>query len=74
MTMSSIGGKFGKFDKIVQRIEFLTEEVVKNQFDQDLKKQLKKAEEGLYRMIEKEQKSIDRLLASLNQEEEEWEE
>jgi hypothetical protein len=47
---------------------------VKNQFDQDLKKQLKKAEEGLYRMIEKEQKSIDRLLASLNQEEEEWEE
>ncbi len=71
--MKSYGGKFSKFDKIVGRIEFLTEEVVRNPQNEKLKKQLKKAENGLYNMIEKEQKEIDRLLESLN-EEPEWEE
>jgi hypothetical protein len=72
--MSRLTEKFGKFEKIVARIELLTEEVVKNPMNQILKKQLKRAEDGLYKMIEKEQKEIDRMLESLNEVEEEWEE
>jgi hypothetical protein len=67
--------KFGKFNHIVQRIEMLTEQVVKKPHDQKLKRALKKAEDGLYNMIEKEQKEIDRMLESLNENEDLlWEE
>jgi hypothetical protein len=67
--------KFGKFNHLVQRIEMLTEQVVKKPHDQKLKRALKKAEDGLYNMIEKEQKEIDRMLENLNfNEDEQWEE
>ncbi|HXA01896.1 MAG TPA: hypothetical protein VNW99_07910 [Cytophagaceae bacterium] len=71
--MNRFAEKFEKFDRIVRKIEFLTDQVVGNPLSEELKKKLKKAEERLYIMIEKEEKEIDRLLESLN-EEPEWEE
>jgi len=67
--------KFGKYTKIVERIEFLTEAVVKNPNNNHLKKELKKAEDGLCNMIQREQKEIDKLVESLTEDhEEEWDE
>lgn len=71
--MKSFGGKFSKFDKIVARINFLTEEVVKKPQSESLKKQLREAEEELCTLIQQEEHEVTKLVNSLN-DEEEWEE
>ena len=71
--MKSFGGKYSKFDSIVARINYLTEEVIKKPQSESLKKQLRDAEEGLCNLIQQEEKEVNKLLNSLN-EEQEWEE
>ena len=73
ISMKNFGKELSKFDKVVARIEYLTEEVIKKPNNEKVKKDLKKAEDGLYRMIQEEEKQIDQLLESFNQQEE-WEE
>jgi hypothetical protein len=64
--------KFNKYEKIVARIEQLTEGELKNPQDEKLKKVLKKAEDGLCNLIKREEKQIEKLLESLN-DQHEWE-
>jgi hypothetical protein len=71
--MKNFGGKYSKFDKIVARINYLTEEVVKKPQSESLKKQLRDAEEELCNLIQQEEHEVNKLVSALN-EEPEWEE
>ena len=65
--------KFNKFHKIIDRIEMLTELIKKEPEDRTHKRKLKKAEDGLARIIKEQEKEIERYLKTLN-DEESWEE
>ena len=54
-----------KYSKIISKIEDLTEAVIKSPASEELKRELKKAEDCLCRMIQKEEKEIDKLLNTL---------
>lgn len=65
--------KLARYDALLEKINFLTEEIVKNPLDRALKKELKRAEDELCKKIQEDQKEIDKLIESFNQSEE-WEE
>lgn len=66
---------FDKYSKIISKIEKLTEEVIKNPASEKIKKKLRKAEDKLCRMIQSEEKEIEKLIESINDNiEDEWDE